>query len=216
MRALENWLRQFLHGGIWSVKVWILYPVYFFIPEFLLLVAALVVAFKWAVIVKLNGRSKQCRVDIDGGLIGVHVDLDNSGLTPILFKEIKRCVSLCISVKDLDNFFLMRCWEEFEEKGPVEHLRCDCFLDSTYGNVVELFGQSLQLNLLKFIKEVSDVFHDLLSHINTPAFLQRGRHVRISDILSYVIDIRISIRIILCSWLIFSECVYLKQTSTDL
>ena len=74
-----------------------------------MLVAALVVAFKWAVIVKLNGRSKQCRVDIDGGLIGVHVDLDNSGLTPILFKEIKRCVSLCISVKDLDNFFLMRC-----------------------------------------------------------------------------------------------------------
>ena len=74
-----------------------------------MLVAALVVAFKWAVIVKLYGRSKQCRVDKDRWLIGVHVDLDESGLTPTLIKEIKRCVSLCLSVKDLDNFFLMRC-----------------------------------------------------------------------------------------------------------
>ena len=149
-------------------------------------------------------------MDIDGGFIGVHVDLDDTGLTPILLKEIKRRVSLCHSVKDLDNIFLMWCWEEFEEEGPVEHLRCDYFLNSTNGNVVELFGQSLQLHLLKLIKEVSDVSHDFLSHINTPAFLQRGRHVRISDILSYVIDIRISIRIILWCFIIFSKCVYLK------
>ncbi len=60
-----------------------------------MLVATLVVAFERAVILKLNGRSKQCRMDIDGGFIGVHVDLDDAGLTPILIKEIKRCVSLC-------------------------------------------------------------------------------------------------------------------------
>ena len=74
-----------------------------------MLVTALVVAFERAVIVKLNGRSKQCRVDINRGFIGVHVDLDDAGLTPILLKEIKRRVSLCHSVKDLDNIFLMRC-----------------------------------------------------------------------------------------------------------
>ena len=140
-------------GHIWLAHIWISHPwkyiiLHWFGFDFLLHeIERFFTEHSLFLCLDRFWSSLRCGVNEDRVMNGVSIDLHHSRPNSIVLQYVKSLMCHKLSIKSLDNIFVMGCCEVVEEEGSGRHLHL--LLYSSDGSVVEYLAYDLQLDLLQ-------------------------------------------------------------------